>query len=118
MAYAVPPRWAHGDVTVSAANMNKYSDSIVAIEARVGTAATSIATLGGWSEATIWLFHRDRYLYFMSNGAIVDPAAVGDSVTLTETDGWITVMDLDTVDWLVYGDLYKVTGVSWCQEAS
>ena len=116
MAYQVPPRWNHGDITVAAARMNKYSDALNAIYAVRGDVSVSIATLAGQSEAVFTNIHRERYLYFISDGSIDDPAGIGDSVSISEVAGTFTAYDLDTVSWLQYGDLYEVSGVSWCAE--
>lgn len=116
MAYQVPPRWAEGDTDVTSTEMQKYSDSIAAIYAVAGDAKFQFATAANQSEATFVLVHRARWLFFSSNGAIVDPSGAGDTVTISEVDDTWTRYDLDTVDWLAYGQVYYVTGVSWCME--
>lgn len=117
-AYFVPPRWAHGDTDVTSAEMQKYSNSICAIAAIAGSAKLQWAVIAGQSEATFTVIHKARWLFFQSTGEIVDPSGVGESVSISEVDGTFTRYDLDTVDWLAYGQLYQVTGVSWCMEDS
>lgn len=117
MAYETPNRWAHGDVDVSAANINKYTNSIIAIHAQIGEVATSIGTESRISNASFTVFHTRRWLYFTSTGTIDDPAGVGDSVSISEDPDTITAYDLDSVSWLTYGNLYTVSSVGWCQES-
>ena len=116
MPYAAPPRWSHGGTNVSAARMNIYSTNQDIIDGLLGSASYSLASPSGQSEATFYLIHKFRYLWFASNGAIEDVSGVGEPVSVTEENSTFTQFDLDTVDWLFYGDLYKVTGVSWCAE--
>lgn len=120
MAYQVPPRWAHGDTDVTHTEMQKYSDAIAAIYAVAGGGKKHWATWANQSDIGVSnpfvLIHRGRWLFFSSNGAIVDPSGVGDTVTISEVDDTWTRYDLDTVDWLAYGQIYHVTGVSWCME--
>ena len=118
MAYEVPNRWAHGDVDVSAANINKYTNSIIALAAVIGTVKKTYATPSRQSSAVFTLYHTRRWLWFTSTGAIVDPSGIGTSVSISEVNDTFTAYDLDTVEWLTYGSLYTVTGVGWCQEAS
>ena len=118
MAYEVPQRWEHGNVNVSAANINKYTNSIIALEAIIGSVSKTYATLARQREASFTLYHTRRWLWFTSTGAIVDPSGIGTSVSISEVNDTFTAYDLDTVEWLTYGSLYTVTGVGWCQEAS
>jgi hypothetical protein len=127
MAYAVPKQWAHGD-TVSHTNMQKYSDSLNAIYAKSGDAKINPAVLWSYEqwdpanfENSFYTFvHKQRYLWFKSTGAIVDPVrdadpagvAGEDDVSLSENQDNYGVYDLETIGWLTYGSIYYVTGVS------
>ena len=117
MAYETPNRWAHGDVDVSAANINKYTNSIIALEAQIGSVAMTMATPSRVSDGYLTLYHTRRWLWFTSTGLIEDPSGIGDDVSISEIPDTITAYDLDTVDWLTYGILYYVTSVGWCQES-
>jgi hypothetical protein len=127
MAYSVPKQWAHGD-TVTHTNMQKYSDDLDAVYAKTGAAKLNYAILGSYAifdavnfEDSMYSFiHRKRFLWFRSSGAIVDPLrfadpaglAGEDDITISETETDYGIYDLDSVNWLVYGALYFVTGVT------
>lgn len=61
--------------------------------------------------------HRMRYLWFRSTGSIVDPSGVGETVNISDENNAPTKYDLNSVSWLYYGQIYWVTGVSWCIES-
>lgn len=52
----------------------------------------------------------------MSNGEIVDPTGINTTVSVSEDESGYGVYDLESIGWLAYGALYKVTGVSVCCE--
>ena len=105
-----------------------FRNPVPAVELnKIGTAATEAHTLLGdaglnplcrkSSEAVFYIRHTHRFLHFGSNGKIVDPAAIGKDIGLSEeADTGHGVYDLDSVAWLTYGMLYRVTGVSCCLE--
>jgi len=68
------------------------------------------------SSSTFFLVHSQRYLHFSSTGNLEDITGVFPDVNLSESDTGVGVLDLDSVGWLVYGQLYMVTGVSACLE--
>jgi hypothetical protein len=108
--------WTHGDKP-TATLLNEYRTAL--IEAHDG-----LGDLAGWSIAQIAtsesryvLLHTDRYLHFVSNGQISDLAGTVATIDdINEDDTGQGVLDLDTLDWLVYGELYLVTGVTVCVE--
>lgn len=117
MAYSTPPQWAHGD-TVSHTDMQKYSDSLNAIYAILGDALTSFAiahAVPAEDNDAQYHVHRNRWLWFLSDGELHDPDDPLNDVTLTE-DTEPTVLDLRTIDWLYPGKLYQVTGCTWSME--
>lgn len=116
MSYTAPPTFAHGDYP-TASDLNILSDDLDAIHDITGDAAINFATLASVSSAVFTFVHAHRYLYFGSNGAIVDPSGVGDDVSISEENGATTKYDLDQISWLFYGQIYQVTGVSWCIES-
>jgi hypothetical protein len=107
--------WAAGDYP-TAAELQKYSDSLNAIHATLGNSAVNMATIANVSSAHYTLVHTARYLWFRSTGLLVDPAGIEDSISLSDPDR-PTRYDLDQVSWLTYGATYYVTGVSWCAES-
>lgn len=116
MAYTAPKRWAHGD-TVSAANMQIYSDGLTAIKPMIGETRRTWAVFAStWDEAQEFnIVHKRRWLIYKSTGQITDPNGVFDPVDLPDSDP-INVYDLDTVDWLLPGMVYHVIGCSVCME--
>lgn len=116
MSYAVPRQWSHSDQP-AAVDMQKYSDDLTFLAASIGNAARNLAVPYSLAEdtQTYWLVHAQHYLLFVSSGKIIDPAGVGDEVSLS-TEETIGSYDLDTIPWLVYGKLYQVIGCSCCFE--
>jgi hypothetical protein len=65
----------------------------------------------------IWILrHTHRWLLWDSTGEIVDLAGAEDPVALSDPDSGYGLKDLDEVPWLVYGQLYKVTGCEFAYE--
>lgn len=110
----LPRQWSHGDQPTHTM-MNAFSTSLTEAHTNIGDVALNCLYLKG-SEATFYLLHCYRYLHFQSNGEIIDLAGIGKTVSLSEGDDGYGVLDLETVGWLAYGALYKVTGVSVCCE--
>lgn len=118
MAYSVPDQWSRGDIP-TAAKMNKYSDSLNAIN--------SLATYTGGSVA-VYAYNTDpeeiardfqhvhRWLHYEGSGDIVDTTGVGDSVSLSTEGSTVGVYDLDSVSWLYYGAYYRIEGIDWAAE--
>ncbi len=103
----------------TAAKLNALSDVIDEAHVILGDTATEFPAEGQWGSGQVWwMVHVYRYLHFASNGALVDPTGVFPDVSISEDDTGQGVLDLDTVSWLAYGQLYKLTGISWCMEAS
>ena len=103
MAYAVPKQWSHGDQP-AATDMQKYSDGLNYLDGMFG------------ATRYFWLVHQACYLVFTSTGRIVDPAGVEDDVSISPGDKTYGSYDLATIQWLVYGKLYRVIGCSVCFE--
>jgi hypothetical protein len=49
---------------------------------------------------------------------LVDIFGLNDDVSLSEGADNTGTLDLDSLGWLTYGMIYKVTGVSWAIEDS
>lgn len=62
------------------------------------------------------IFHTFKYLAFGSTGKIVDPSNVGADVSISDPDTGFGVYDLESIDWLTYGMVYRVEGVTWARE--
>lgn len=122
-AYAVPPRWEHGDF-VGATDMAKYSTGQTALYERLGATVRTpciqiIAEKGHnatpWEDSVIYFTHRKRFLIFRSSGLLHDPAGLEDDISLADEDTY-TTYDLETVSWLTYGTQYYVSGVDFAWE--
>lgn len=109
-----PKVWAFQD-PVPAAELNKIGTAATEAHALLGDAGLNPLALKA-SEATFHIRHTHRFLHFASSGNIEDPFGVEADVALSEEDDGHGVQDLDTVGWLAYGMLYRVTGVSCCLE--
>ena len=107
--------WKHGDTDVSAANLTEYSTALTAAHTLLGDTAQVYAVHLA-SSAFFHIWHTHRYLWFKSAGQIVSIDGA-NTVGLSEpTGGGTGMVDLDTLDWLQYGQLYTVSGVSACIE--
>jgi len=71
-----------------------------------------------WTEGSfLSIFHTFRYLAYGSTGEIVDPSGLADPVAITDAEtGKVGFYDLEGIDWLTYGMVYRVEGVTWCRE--
>jgi hypothetical protein len=119
MAYSAPPQWSHGQ-TVSAANMQKYSDGLDAIKPMIGETKYNWVILNSNMEDTqgFWLVHKRRWLIYKSTGVVrhASDSTTYPDVSLSDTGG-ICAFDLDAgVDWLIAGQLYQVVGCAVCYE--
>lgn len=119
MAYSTPPTFAHGD-TVSAAQMQIYSDGLNAIAPMFPTEKESWAhAFSTMAEAqSYFITHRCRWLIYKSTGVIrhpTDPVTYPD-VSLSDSEE-INAIDVDaSVNWLTVGQLYWVVGCSVAYE--
>ena len=108
--------WQHGDY-VTASELNKYGATLDAAHDALGDVALNFPTLADVSSAVFTMPHMKRYLWFRSTGAIVDPAGIGETVSISDENNAPTKYDLNSVSWLYYGMIYHVTGVAWCLES-
>lgn len=106
--------WEEGD-DPTATILNEYRTALIEAHDGLGDLANwSIAQIR-ISEAQFVLLHTHRYLHFTSVGQI--KALDGsNSQDINEDESGVGVLDLDTLDWLVYGQLYRVNGVQVCME--
>lgn len=110
--------FSHGDF-VTAADINQFKTTLDAAKAalNVGSPALPMQVAADHaSSGEFWVWHCYRYLHYGSNGALVDQDGVYPDVSLSEDENELGVLDLDSLGWLAYGRVYKVTGVTWCQE--
>ena len=105
--------WRQGDYP-TAADLNAYVSDLTAAHNQIGDVGVS---MGCWhaSSARFHLTHTYRYLYWDSVGQIESMDGT-QTLGLSEPETGVGQMDLDTVDWLQYGQAYRVTGVTWCME--
>lgn len=109
--------WVQGDYP-TAAEINKYGTTLDTAHTALGDVAINWPTLANVSSGVFMFAHIKRYLWFQSNGSIVDMSGGGETVSISEdSSGAPTKYDLNSVSWLYYGLIYKVTGVSWCMES-
>lgn len=129
MAYTVPKVWSHGDVP-TAALMNAYSTSLTEIYNKLAgkrhcrgvkcrqwlsrTADTLFDGMVDTNNSYQAETHLLRWLFYGGEGAIV--SLDGTESTPLSNDGTVNIYDLDSVDWLNYGQAYHITGVDWAME--
>lgn len=97
--------------------LNPIADAYDAAHTALGDVGVSPGSLKS-TFATYYILHSQRYLHFSSTGTLEDISGVFPDVSLSESDTGVGALDLDSVGWLVYGQLYRVTGVSACLEHS
>ena len=134
--YAPPSRFSHGDFPTKA-NLDTINDALDAIGEILSDGTTPQNgeelprynpgvffnrekwTAGGVNRdgSDYWILHKARYLHYVSTGSIVDTAGLETAVSLSN-DASFNVYDLDSVSWLAYGMMYKVTGVDFCMEST
>lgn len=125
MSYSPTEDVNEGEV-VSHATFQSIKDNIYAIYDALGTDAINEAAAynpehGEHSFVTegsfLTIFHTFRYLAYGSTGEIVDPSGIGANVSVTDpATGKIGYYDLEGVDWMTYGMVYRVEGVTWARE--
>lgn len=120
MTYSVPPRWGHGNTNATPARFNILSDDLTALYASLVGDHQAVAQLSSGQTAT--LLNTRRWLHYMTiageTGTIADPAGVGASMSLTDSDTTMAVYDLSGVSWLTQGQVYNVTGCQYVAEDS
>lgn len=125
MSYSATAKVEEGSIA-SHTTFQSIKDNIYAIYDALGTDQINEAAAynpehgvhATWTEGSfLTIFHTFRYLAYGSTGEIVDPSGIGANITVTDPDtGTIGYYDLESVDWMTYGMVYRVTGVTWCRE--
>lgn len=114
--YVTPTEFAHGDY-VAAAALTRWNTALthiyeIAPSVQINTPVAEMDT-----GDRVSFTHRQRWLYYKSSGAILDPAGIEDDVSLPNTsDNWVNEYDLDSISWLGYGATYYVSGVDFAVE--
>lgn len=107
----------HGDYPL-ASTVNSISDTLDTAHDALGDVAMNFPTLADVSSGQFIFPHVKRYLWFQSTGTIEDiSGGGGETVSISEENNKPTKYDLDSVSWLYYGLIYRVSGVSWCMES-
>lgn len=114
MAYSKPEQWTHGDIP-NAAKMNKYSDSLTYLHGLQTVILNWPCERAPGSE-NWYMQHRYRWLAYDDNGAIEDPSGIGETVSLSDPGSGVYFYDLDAIDWLTPGAIYRLTGFDWVIE--
>lgn len=101
----------------TAAKLNALKAAFVSAHTLLGDTASETATPYEYGESVAWyFFHTHRYLHFGSVGTLQDISNTFPEVDLSEDDTGYGILDLDTISWLAYGQMYKVIDVSFCRE--
>jgi hypothetical protein len=126
MSFTPTPKVEEGAIAAPHVIFQSIKDNIYAIYDAIGSDEINEAAAYNpehgvhalYTEGSfLTIFHTFRYLAYGSTGAIVDPSGIGDSITISDAEtGKIGFYDLEGIDWLTYGMLYRVTGVTWCRE--
>jgi hypothetical protein len=106
--------WTQGDKP-TATILNEYRTALIDAHDGLGDLADWSIAQQRTSESRFVLLHTYRYLHFTSSGTISELTGANEE-EINEDDSGQGVLDLDTLDWLIYGELYLVTGVSVCIE--
>lgn len=124
MAFSPTPKVSEGGI-VSHLTFQNIKENLDAIYDALGTDAVNIgagfnaehSVHSGVTEGScLTFFHTYQFLIFGSTGEIIDPSGVGSSVALSDPESGYGVYDLSSVDWLTYGMVYRVEGVTWARE--
>ncbi len=122
MAYSKPDQWSHGDIPDAAA-MNKYSDSLNAINAKTGVIGNQAQLWSyenfdavNFANSDYYNVHQYRWLVYRGDGEIVDPSGAGDTVAVSGDGASILTYDLDEVSWLTQGKIYQLKDFVFCLE--
>jgi hypothetical protein len=115
MAFQAPKYWQRGDLT-SASEFNKYANNcshLVGVFSGYNLICSRNKTYQD-VETTAWIIqHRSRYLVYLdasSQAQLVDRKDSKNVHGLAEvkTEDVFGLVDLDEIDWMVSGQLYRV----------
>jgi hypothetical protein len=124
MSFTPTERVDQGDV-VSSTTFQDIKDNIYAIYDMIGTEDINVAAAYNpehgihylqTEDSFLTIFHTYQYLVFGSSGQVVDPSGIGASVSLSDPDSGYGILELESVNWLTYGMMYRVEGVTWARE--
>lgn len=124
MAFSTTQKVSEGGI-VSHLTFQSIKNNLYAIYDALGSDAINIgagfnaehSVHSGVTEGScLTFFHTFPYLIFGSTGEIVDPSGIGSNVALSDPETGYGVYDLTGVDWLTYGMVYRVEGVTWARE--
>lgn len=122
MAYSPPPQWVPNSASVvpTATLMNLYDQDLDEIYARLGDYAVNYAVRKLDGENFHVIVHRHQWLHFRGNDGYLEPTTGTDAeiaaarISLSAED--FSVYNLDTIDWMVPGTIYRVRGVDMASE--
>ncbi len=119
MAYVTPPRPTVGTTIPTAADLNKYSDALNALNGLLGS-ARNFAVPENFTTNAIFIWHKWRWLHYLTasgeTATISDPGGVGANVTLSDSGAAPAAYDMSNVSWLTEGSLYSVDGADMAAE--
>ena len=110
---------------VSNLTFQAIKNNLYAIFDALGTDAVNIGAginpentvhVGYAEDSCLTFFHTFPYLIFGSTGTIIDPSGVGSDVTISDPEKGYGIYNLEGIEWLTYGMVYRVEGVTWARE--
>lgn len=111
MAYTIPDTFTHGDIPTHL-QFNAIKDALDYLYSVI--VASDFFAVPATSEAIFVMQHTQRWLYFSSTGTYASLDG-GNSFSLSENADQ-PYYDLNSVSWLAFGDIVRISGVSWCVE--
>jgi hypothetical protein len=101
----------------TAAQLNAIGDDQVTLNAAYrGTAIEPMQPLHAGAYDIFHLRHLHRWLLYDSTGQLEDLTATNDPVSLPDPETGFGLKDLDEIDWLTIGMIYRVTGCEYAYE--
>ena len=123
MAFQPPKYWQRGDLT-SASEFNKYSNNcshLVGVFSGYNLICSRNKNFSDVKTTEFVIQHRSRYLIYLdakSTAALVDKHDSKNTFGLSEVkdEDVFGMIDLDEIDWLVPGKLYRVRFCHYAEE--
>lgn len=102
----------------TAAQLNAIGDSQTTLNAIYQGASIEPLQMESFPlTADLWYIrHSYRWLLYNSTGTLEDPTGTQEPVTLNDPPTGYGTKDLDEIEWLVTGQIYRVTGCEFAYE--
>ena len=124
MPFNPTPEVSEGGI-VSNLTFQAIKDNLYAVFDALGTDAVNVGSglnpentvhAAYAEDSCLTFFHTFPYLIFGSTGKIIDPTGGGSDVTISDPETGYGVYNLEGIEWLTYGMVYRVEGVTWARE--